>query len=187
VRHLGLPDGDVAWADRTPDALGELVQLIRTFRPRVAITFGPDGLYGHTDHVAVNELVLKARRAAADPAYVAPVAGDPLRPYWIPRLFYPVMTAEYVVDLLEQLAAAGLDAQLWALRASDFHVPSSAISASVDVSSVLDRKLRALHSHRTQLEPDNALGLLTGELAVRFLGVEHFRCADGQRGDPLTG
>jgi N-acetyl-1-D-myo-inositol-2-amino-2-deoxy-alpha-D-glucopyranoside deacetylase len=187
LRLLDLPDAGVSWAAPERGTLSTLVALIRSLRPRVLITFGPDGLYGHSDHVAVGELMGSARRAAADPMFCPEQLTETCRPFWIPRLFYPVITAEYVVDLITQLSAAGHAAQLWALRPEDFHVPASAITASVDVASVLSLKLRALRSHRTQLAADNALRLLDGELALRFLGTEHFRCADGLPGDPLGG
>lgn len=32
----------------------EIVDIIRTFRPDVVITFGPDGGYGHPDHIAIS-------------------------------------------------------------------------------------------------------------------------------------
>jgi LmbE family N-acetylglucosaminyl deacetylase len=184
VNVLDLPDAGVDWAAPMQDTLRQIVRLIRRLRPRVLISFGPDGMYGHSDHVAVSDLTVEARLAAADAAFVDEQAPAP---YWVPRLFFPVLTAETVAAMLGELAQAGQPAQLWSLPPEAFRVEASEITASVDVSSVLEQKLRALHSHRTQLEHDNALGLLSGELAERFLGTEHFRCADGQPGDPVSG
>jgi LmbE family N-acetylglucosaminyl deacetylase len=184
LHWLGLPDAGVDWAAPMQETVRALVSLIRRQRPRVLISFGPDGLYGHSDHVAVSELTIEARRLAADPSFAAEGGADA---YWAPRLFYPVLTADTVSAMLGELALAGTRAQLWSLPPSAFRVLPSEITGSVDVTSVLPRKLRALHSHRTQLESDNALGLLSGALAQRFLGVEHFRCADGLSGDPVSG
>jgi len=188
VELLGLPDGGVSWAADEQQTLPELVRSIRQLRPRVLITFGPDGLYGHTDHVAIGELTTEARRLAADPSYLVastPGAVQPA-PYHVPRLFFAVWTGEFVREMLDALAQTGQPAQLWSLQPEQFPLTSAAITASVDVSSVLEQKLRALHSHRTQLTRDHALPLLSGELAARFLGVEHFCCADGLAGDPVT-
>jgi LmbE family N-acetylglucosaminyl deacetylase len=187
LRWLDLPDASVSWTGDERGTRNVLVQLIRSLRPRVLITFGSDGLYGHSDHVAVGELVTDARRLAADPTFCPEQLVGDVQPFHVPRLFYPVLTAQFVIDLLGALAAIGKPGQLWSLHPDNFHVLADEITASVDVTSVLERKRLALHSHRTQLEPDNALALLTPELAVRFLGTEYFRCADGLPGDPVTG
>jgi LmbE family N-acetylglucosaminyl deacetylase len=188
VRHvelLGLPDGGVSWAAGEQNTLPALVRRIRRLRPRVVVTFGPDGLYGHADHVAVGALTAEARRLAADPSFHVPDAPA-LAAYHVPRLFMAVWTGELVRQLLAATTERGRAAQLWDLTAEQFALDASAITGSVDVRAVLERKLRALHSHRTQLTRDHALSMLSGELAQRFLGVEHFRCADGLAGDPLT-
>jgi LmbE family N-acetylglucosaminyl deacetylase len=178
---LGLPDAGVDWSAAEAGTVRELVGYIRQLRPRAIITFGSDGLYGHFDHVAIGELTTEARAAAANPfAYPergACFAGS--------RLFYPVIPGVAVADLLGGANRAGIPASLWKLGPEHFAVGVEAITASVDVSSVLDRKLAALHCHRTQLEADNVLRHLTGELARDFFGTEHFRCADGLNGGPL--
>jgi LmbE family N-acetylglucosaminyl deacetylase len=184
LRWLDLPDGDVSWMAEERGSLATLVAWIRALRPRVLLTFGEDGLYGHIDHTAIGELVIAARRAAAHAAY----GGSATQPWSVPRLFFAVTTAAQVRALCDAVAArTGRPARLWGLAPEAFRVLESEISASVDVSSALDRKLAALRSHRTQLEPDNALNLIDAELARRLLSVEHFRCADGLDGDPLTG
>jgi N-acetyl-1-D-myo-inositol-2-amino-2-deoxy-alpha-D-glucopyranoside deacetylase len=182
LRWLGLPDGDVSWSAEERGTLDELVQMIRSLRPRVLLTFGPDGLYGHTDHVAIGELVVEARRMAADPAVTHGGAV-----FAVPRLFFAVMTERHVRELSSAVSEdSGRAARLWDLNPEAFYASESAITASVDVSSVVNRKLAAIQSHRTQLEADNALRLITPELAARYLSVEHFHCADGLEGDPLS-
>lgn len=59
VRFLGLPDGGIA--DRVDEALVEEVRaLVREIRPDITVTFGPDGITGHEDHVANWRLVTRA-------------------------------------------------------------------------------------------------------------------------------
>ena len=43
-----------------------LIQEIRSFRPQVVLTFGPDGLYGHPDHIAISRHTLP--RPSTSPA-----------------------------------------------------------------------------------------------------------------------
>lgn len=59
VRLLGLADGGVAREDG--DHLVEvLADIIRSERPEVIVTFGPDGITGHDDHIATWRAVTRA-------------------------------------------------------------------------------------------------------------------------------
>jgi LmbE family N-acetylglucosaminyl deacetylase len=67
VRCSDCLDGALAEAD-FHDLVGRVVQLIREFRPQVVVSFGPDGGYGHPDHITISEAVTAACRQAGDPA-----------------------------------------------------------------------------------------------------------------------
>lgn len=59
VRFLGVADGAVAAAPA--DVLVEQIgDIIREVVPHTIVTFGPDGITGHPDHVANSELVTRA-------------------------------------------------------------------------------------------------------------------------------
>ena len=62
-RWLGYPDGEV---DRVPfDELVEaVVAVLEEEQPTVVFTFGPDGIFGHPDHIAIG--------AATDAAFAGP-------------------------------------------------------------------------------------------------------------------
>ena len=54
VRFLGYSDGQCR--DVNPEqAIGRISALIDDVRPDVIVTFGPDGITGHPDHIAVSE------------------------------------------------------------------------------------------------------------------------------------
>ena len=59
VRFLGIADGAVATtpADRL---VAEIGHIIRDVDPDAILTFGPDGITGHDDHVANSDLVTRA-------------------------------------------------------------------------------------------------------------------------------
>jgi LmbE family N-acetylglucosaminyl deacetylase len=75
VRFLGLPDAGVNWAAEDAGTVSNLVVLIRELEPKVVITFGPDGLYGHFDHEAIGELTTKACDRGADDEGVRDCGG----------------------------------------------------------------------------------------------------------------
>ena len=66
VQHalcLDYSDGELAGVDR--GALSEDVfRIVNDFRPDVVITFGPEGAYGHPDHIAISEATTEAFRRA---------------------------------------------------------------------------------------------------------------------------
>lgn len=51
------------------EAVAAIVGHVRRIQPDVVITFGPDGAYGHPDHIAISQFTTAAMVAAADPAF----------------------------------------------------------------------------------------------------------------------
>lgn len=74
VRFLGYHDGRLAEAD--PDqAVEQLVDILHAEQPQAVITFGPDGISGHPDHLAIHRFTTAAFDRAGLPArlyYLAP-------------------------------------------------------------------------------------------------------------------
>jgi LmbE family N-acetylglucosaminyl deacetylase len=63
VQVLAYPDGTL---QQHRSSLGAAIaSIMRQFDPDTVITFGPDGGYGHPDHVAVSELTTQTFRAHA--------------------------------------------------------------------------------------------------------------------------
>ena len=62
------------------EARAKIAAHLRRVRPHVVITFGPEGAYGHPDHIAISQLTTSAIVCAADPSFVtAPPGGRPHR------------------------------------------------------------------------------------------------------------
>ena len=88
VHFLGYHDGQVDRVDPA-EAIRKIVGHVRRFRPQVVVTFGPDGLYGHPDHIAISQLTTAAVAAADDPNYVT----EGLEPHSVAKLYYPAWSA----------------------------------------------------------------------------------------------
>ncbi len=58
----------------------KLVGIVRRVRPDVVITFGPEGAYGHPDHIAISQFTTAALVCATDSSYMDEVGGDPTAP-----------------------------------------------------------------------------------------------------------
>src|SRR5216683_7150442 len=74
VQHsVCLDYGDGMLQEVDQDVLiGEIVEIICSFRPDVVITFGPDGGYGHPDHIAISAATTAACAVAAQDGHAAP-------------------------------------------------------------------------------------------------------------------
>src|SRR5205823_9573462 len=67
VECLDYPDGGLDWLADEAAAASDLERRIRRWQPQVVITFGPEGLYWHPDHIAVHRLTRAAiERIATD-------------------------------------------------------------------------------------------------------------------------
>lgn len=89
VELLGYADGDLDQA-APAEAIDRIVSHLRSVRPQVVVTFGPEGIYGHPDHVAISQFTTAAAVCAADPTYVDLQA---LPPHRIAKLYYMIGTA----------------------------------------------------------------------------------------------
>lgn len=87
LRTLDYHDQQLDGAD-PGEVVAVIASHIRRVRPDVVLTFGPDGAYGHPDHVAISQFTTAAVVAAArsDGAHdtVAPEAA----PHQVSKLYY---------------------------------------------------------------------------------------------------
>ena len=104
VKHSVCWDyGDGTLQELDLDVLvGDVVRTIRSFRPDVVLAFGPDGGYGHPDHVTMSLATTDAVRRAADPAAFPEQIDDGLRPHQ-PGRYYQSYFPQSRLLLLERL------------------------------------------------------------------------------------
>jgi LmbE family N-acetylglucosaminyl deacetylase len=146
---LGHQDGEV---DQVPVEMGALgvARMIREVRANVVITHGPDGGYGHPDHIAVSALVTRGCALAGDPA--AAVEGAPFAP---DKLYYIAIPRSF----MEQVPAfRNRRADIRGQQLGFVGVPDETITTVVPITEQMDRKLEALSCHRTQFEFDPETG-----------------------------
>jgi LmbE family N-acetylglucosaminyl deacetylase len=139
-RHefLRYPDGGLGGVP-----FGELVEriavILRDERPDVVITFGPEGITGHIDHVTVGRATTEAFdrcRAAGD---------DGFR-----RLLYSSISDSLLGRFNEALVARGQEPIDSTKPFQPRAVPDETIGVEVDCSGVVDRMRAAIKEHRTQ-------------------------------------
>ena len=89
VRDVALLDYRDQHLDRanSGEAVAAIARHMRRVQPDVVVTFGPDGAYGHPDHIAISQFTTAAVVAAADPAF--PCDGiETSGPHAVSKLYY---------------------------------------------------------------------------------------------------
>jgi LmbE family N-acetylglucosaminyl deacetylase len=130
VRHLEILDyEDQALASAPPDEIRRaMVAALRRQRPEIAVTFDPNGMNLHTDHIAISRFAADAVAAAADSRWY-PETGEP---HTVERMLWCAPGNVYGLGRMENVAGQpGLD-------------------FLIDISPYRDRKIAALQAHRTQ-------------------------------------
>jgi LmbE family N-acetylglucosaminyl deacetylase len=80
-------DGALAEAEFV-GLVGQVVRVVREFRPEVVVSFGPDGGYGHPDHITVSAAATEACKRAGDPGCYPSQLAAGLAPHQPARLYY---------------------------------------------------------------------------------------------------
>jgi LmbE family N-acetylglucosaminyl deacetylase len=152
LEAIGYPDARVHFL-RHPDyhlpkvpfeqLAGEVEAVLREVRPQVVVSFGPDGMTSHHDHIRAGEAAAAAfRRARA-------AEGEPADAFL--RLYqaaYPRSEVDrFYAAVREGGFAYGEEGRLFDITG----VPDERIAVRVDTRAVRDRKWAAILRHRTQL------------------------------------
>jgi LmbE family N-acetylglucosaminyl deacetylase len=171
IHFLRHPDGGVADVPRE-QLVAEYLSILQEARPDVVITFGPDGVTAHADHVAVG--------AAATAAFLAARAEGLGGFSRLLHVGIPQSLLERFNELLRERGMDPID------PTQDFQprgIADESLGVVVDCSSVYGRKLEALRRHRTQAELQD----VPFELWPEMLARESFVIAFPERapGDPV--
>ena len=151
-----------------------LVEEIRRFRPQVVLTFDPDGLYGHPDHIAIHKHATEAfHRAARADAYPQQLVNG-VTPHAAQRLFYSARPRGFRLEWAQTLRAHGIDFPLPDPNRANDGAPPETINLEMDVSANLEVKMGCILSHRTQVAPDWPYDRIPREAANRILGREYY-------------
>jgi len=180
LRFLDYVDGQLARVD-PHEAEGKLVRVIRELRPQVMLTFGPDGIYGHPDHVAVSSWATAAFASAADPSRYPEHLAEGLMPHAVSKLYYSVLTKSRVALMEREFGP--LEIELNGEKLGLFGWDEELVTC-LDVSAYLETKMEAIRCHRTQLPPQGRFANPSPAMR-RAMGIECFVLAESRLGTNL--
>ena len=173
VSILGFPDGAIDKVSHS-NAIRAIASHIRRIKPHVVVTFGPEGAYGHPDHIAISQFATAATLCAADVEY-APDDGlpsNPAPPHRVAKLYYLAWRNNKWEAY--QAAFRKLTSNVDGVERQATPWPDWAVTTEIDTSAVWPTVWKAVCSHQTQISIYERLGELTTEQQKALWGTQEF-------------
>ncbi len=161
LEFLRHPDGGIAGVDRE-SLVRQVTALLEEFAPEVVITFGPDGITKHKDHVTMGDVGTEAFHRAR----LWSKAPGVFR-----RLLYVAIPWSRIREYQRMQTAAGRQPMDPKAPFTPRGVDDDTIAVRVDAGPVIERVVRALRAHRTQSAEIEGF---TEEQLLHAFGTEHF-------------
>jgi N-acetyl-1-D-myo-inositol-2-amino-2-deoxy-alpha-D-glucopyranoside deacetylase len=181
---MGLPENDrenAFWHADVDTAAPYLVEIVRSVRPQVLVTYDPNGGYGHPDHIQAHRVAMRAAELAADPSF-RPDLGPA---HTITKIYWNRIPRSVAEAGFEGLRADGVDFPGIA-NIDDIPgvVDDTLISASVDGTPYTGRKTAAMRAHATQIAVDGPFFALSNQLGQPLFATEYYELVRGEAGAP---
>jgi len=156
---LEFPDGGLDAVD--PARVQRvIVDHLHRIRPQVVVTFGPEGAYGHPDHIAISQLTTAAVVRATQEGYA------------VSKLYYIAWSV--ATWAAYQAALKKLTVMVDGVERQVVPTPEWEVTTRIDTSSVWPAVWRAVQCHRTQMSIFKNLSALPPEHHRALWGVQEF-------------
>ena len=152
IYFLGYLDGDLEKAD-TGEVANRVMKIMRKVQPEVVITFGPDGISGHSDHKAISKATTVAFEMLTE-------SGSG------PRKLYYVTIPESALNEIGNEDLAGVKTR-----------PDDEVTTMIDISGYIDTKIRALEAHSSQQDARWLAEMFRQAGRANWVGMEFFYLA----------
>jgi LmbE family N-acetylglucosaminyl deacetylase len=168
VRFLDYIDGDLDQAN-PEEIIGRIASHLRRIKPHVVVTFGPDGVYGHPDHIALSQFTSGALVSAADRNFVDAGVQPPHRAL----KFY------YMVDSIEMVHVAnesfgGISMEIDGVTRRHVGWEDWQITTKLDNHLYMEQMHQAMLCHRSQLPGFGSLAEWSSEELGPMFGTGYF-------------
>ena len=173
VREVSVLDYHDQHLDRAKprEVIAAIVQHIRRVQPQVVVTFGPDGAYGHPDHVAISQFTTAAIVAASDPAFQFDGARTE-NPHAVSKLYY-IAWQESTWNAY-QAAFRKLVSTVDGVERQAVPWPDWAITTVIDTKDFWSTAWRAVSCHESQITAYEQLKQLSADNHEALWGSQSF-------------
>ena len=143
---LGYMDGQLTIAPQS-EAVFKIVELLRKFKPQVLMSFGPEGIYGHYDHLAVHRWATAAAQLAGDPDCWAE-AGPP---HTVAKFYHRAVPEGQVREMEERFGRSAVPMDGIPFPFLGYEMEK--ITTVIDISAYAEVKLQGIRCHASQVNP----------------------------------
>jgi LmbE family N-acetylglucosaminyl deacetylase len=172
VSFLDYGDGTLDRVDPR-EAMGKIASHIRRVRPHVMLTFGPEGAYGHPDHIAISQLTTSAIVCAAYPQCLEPhVCSAENPPHRVAKLYY-LAWSKNKWDAY-QAALKKLTSTVDGVERQATPWPDWAVTTVIDTAKHWPIVWRAVSCHESQISVYQNLQKLPAEQHQALWGTQEF-------------
>ncbi|MEI9907706.1 MAG: N-acetyl-1-D-myo-inositol-2-amino-2-deoxy-alpha-D-glucopyranoside deacetylase [Actinomycetota bacterium] len=163
---------NVFWQADVDEAAKLLVEVIDEVRPHVLITYDEFGGYGHPDHIQAHRVAMRAAELSTK--------------WSIQKIYWNTIPKSIVEKGIEEMKKKGSDF-FGADSADDipFAKDDSLVTTVVDATEYVDRKMKAMKAHATQISVDGPFFALSDNLGLQIWGREFYTLVKGSTSGPL--
>jgi N-acetyl-1-D-myo-inositol-2-amino-2-deoxy-alpha-D-glucopyranoside deacetylase len=163
---------DVFWKADLDSAAKLLVDVIHEVRPHVLITYDENGGYGHPDHIQAHRVAMRAAELSTG---------------WdIPKIYWNAFPKSLIALGIEEMKKSG-SSFFGAENVDDlpFAKDDALVTAVIDGTEYVDRKMAAMKAHETQIALDGPFFALSNSLGLKIWGREYYSLVKGITAAPF--
>jgi LmbE family N-acetylglucosaminyl deacetylase len=150
IKHLhllGYMDGQTATVPPS-EAVYRIVSLLRDLKPQVVLSFGPEGIYGHFDHLVVHRWATAAVELAADEESWPEVGS----PHQVDKFYHRAMPQEQV-DQMRENSGGRVAVMMDGIPFPFTAYPMEQITTVIDTSDYNQAKFKGIQCYASQINP----------------------------------
>jgi N-acetyl-1-D-myo-inositol-2-amino-2-deoxy-alpha-D-glucopyranoside deacetylase len=159
------------WGADLDEAAAALVEVIRETRPQVAVTYDPNGFYGHPDHIQAHRVTMRAVELARAEGIA------PQKVYWTA---VPLSVLKAGMDEFRDSADNPFQ-DVENVEDLPFGTPDADIAACIDGHELAEAKTAALRAHASQIPDTWWMLSIAQNFGAEFMGFEYYTLAVGER------
>lgn len=144
---LGFLDGQTAMVPPA-EAVYKIVKILREIKPQVVMTFGPDGVYGHFDHLVVHRWATAAVELCTNGERWPELGAA----HQVAKFYHRALPLEQIETMQERFGRSSVD--MGGVPFAFTGYSQEQLTTIIDAQKYAHTKLEAIRCYASQLAPE---------------------------------